>query len=213
MAGGGQAAAGVEWTVEQTGTGRDPQPPIAITYTVSAEVTRIAGAEETVLIDYSGNRIFRLDPAGRACRSYLFGRPHAELPAASITVAAPATAPDRRHLGFGLQQALAQTAVAATPQRWGQQFPFATAEYRIARDFPGINELFAIAGQHRRVFQRYPLLRRLDPIGLLDLLAGFPVSGIISSPTGRILFIVQSPPRLTANLPTLPPPGTCDVTE
>lgn len=209
MAGAGPAAAEIEWTIEQTGTGSDPHQPIVITCSVSNDLTRIAGPKETILIDYPGRRIYRIDPPGQSCRSYPFGRPHPDLPAAAVTIAASTTAPDRQHISFGMQQALAQTAVAPVAHYWGQQFPFATAEYRTSRDYPGVVALMAIAGRHRRVFQQYPLLRRIDPVGLLDLLEGFPVSGNIFSPAGQTIITVLSPPKPTAIQSTLPPPGTC----
>lgn len=143
------------------------------------------------------------------CSETRKGRPHADLPAASFAVIASKTAPDRRRISFGLRQALAQTAVAAVPQLWGQQFPFATAEYRISRDQPGVAELFAVVGQHRRVFQQYPLLRRIDPVGLLDLLEGFPVAESNSSPAGRTIVSVHTPPRVAADVAYPPLPGNC----
>jgi hypothetical protein len=143
------------------------------------------------------------------CSETRKGRPHADLPAASFAVIASKTAPDRRRISFGLRQALAQTAVAAVPQLWGQQFPFATAEYRISRDHPDVVELFAIAGQHRRIFQQYPLLRRIEPVGLLDLLEGFPVAESNSSPAGRTIVSVHTPPRVAADVAYPPLPGNC----
>lgn len=203
------AAARIEWVVQMTDAGSNHQQPVVTTYTVSADLTRISGPEETTLIDYRGRRIYRIGPPGATCRSYPFGRPHADLPAASFTVIASKTAPDRRRISFGMGQALAQTAVTAALQFWGQRFPFVTAEYRISRAYPGVVELIAIAGKHRRVFQQYPLLRRIDPVGLLDLLEGFPVSESNSSPTGRTIVSVHTPPRVAADSGSSPLPGNC----
>jgi len=198
------AATRIEWTTLKT-AGNDKQP-VAVTYTVSADLTRISGPEETILVDYLGSRIYRIDALDQSCRSYPFGRPHADLPAAAVSIAAFKTAPDRWRISFGMRSALAQTAVAAVPQLWGRQFPFAIAEYRTSRDNPGIVDLLVIAGRHRRVFQQYPLLRRIDPVGLIDLLKGFPVSGSIFSPAGQTIVTVQAPPRVGAGIayPSLP---------
>ena len=61
----------------------------------------------------------------------------------------------------------------------------------------------------RRVFQQYPLLRRIDPVGLLDLLEGFPVSESNSSPAGRTIVSVHTPPRVAADVAYPPLPRNC----
>ncbi len=199
------SAAQIEWAIVQTeiATG-SPASPKPITCTASDTLTRISGPHETTLIDYRGARIFRLDSTDSTCRVYPFGRPHAELPAAAWAVAPADDASAVRHVSFGMHSAIAQTMTMPVPRVYGQEFPLCQAEFRISRTLPGFVYLLGIAAGHREIFQEYPILRRVDPIGLLEPLGGFPVSGSCHSPLGKTTMQMVSPPAMISTPISLP---------
>lgn len=191
----------IEWTLGATESGRQQAgPPSPAVITVSMDLTRIAGPLETIVIDYPHSRLYRIGHKGGHCRVYPFGAPHAGQPWASLTVASDAGDADLRHVSFGMQAALAQSAVAPVPRFCGGAFPNCRAEVRIAGDLPHAADLSAIAAHHAAMFQQYPLLRRIDPLGLIGPLRGFPVATTSLSPLGTRSMRLQSPPRAT-NIP------------
>lgn len=217
LAGAGPAmAAGSEWRVLQTVAmrGEAAAPPVEITYTVSAELTRIAAPAETVFIDYKGSRLYRRNPTDGSCLVFPFGRPHADLPVAAYRVF-PSGEGDQgdgrngyttRRISFGTSQAFSQMMAAPSLSHYGQDFPVAEGRYTITGNLAGLADLLAIAAGHRRIFQDYPLLRRIDPLGLVDLLGGFPVRIEEISPAAAVSSTLTLPPRPVAGeaAPVLP---------
>jgi hypothetical protein len=216
LAGGGSAmAARSEWRVLQTVAkrGEAATPPVEITYTVSAELTRIASPAETVFIDYKGSRLFRRNPADGSCLVFPFGRPHVDLPVAAYLVfpegkvsEGDGRAHTTRHISFGLGQALSQMMLAPTLRHYGQEFPVTNGRYTVTGNLAGLADLLAISAGHRQIFQDYPLLRRIDPLGLVDLLGGFPVRIEEISPAAAVSTTLSLPPRSVAGeaVPALP---------
>jgi hypothetical protein len=215
LAGAGPAMAGQsEWRVLQT-VAREGAAAASfeITYTVSAELTWIASPAETVFIDYKGARLFRSNPADGSCLVFPFGRPHADLPIADFRVFSggkgaegDGQANTTRHISFGSGQALSQMMVAPAARHYGQDFPVTNGRYTVTGNLAGLADLLAIIAGHRRIFQDYPLLRRIDPLGLVDLLGGFPVQIEEISPATTISSNLSVPPRPVAGgaAPALP---------
>jgi hypothetical protein len=208
LAGAGPAkAAQSEWQILQTVAkrGEAAMPPVEITYTVSAELTRIASPAETVFIDYKGSRLFRHNPADGSCLVFPFGRPHADLPIATYVVfpggkgsEGDGRAHTTRHISFGTGQALSQMMIAPTLRHYGQDFPVTNGRYTVNGNLAGLADLLVLSAGHRRIFQDYPLLRRIDPLGLVDLLEGFPVRIKEISPAAVISSTLSLPPRPVA---------------
>ncbi len=206
LAGAGPATAGQsEWRVLQTVAGEGAAAAaVEITYTVSADLTRIASPAETVFIDYRGSRLFRRNAADGSCLVFPFGRPHPGLPIADFRVfsggkgAGDGQAHTTRHISFGSGQAFSQMMVAPTARYYGQDFPVANGHYTVTGNLAGLADLLAIIAGHRRIFRDYPLLRRIDPLGLVDLLGGFPVQIEEISPASTISSTLSVPPRPAA---------------
>ena len=215
LTGAGPTLAGQsEWRVLQTvakeGTAA---APVEIVYTISADLTRIASPTEIVFIDYKGSRLFRRNPADGSCLVFPFGRPHADLPIAAFRVFSDSREAEgngqahaTRRISFGTGQAFSQMMVAPAVRHYGQDFPVVNGRYTVSGRLAGLADLLAITTGHRRIFHDYPLLRRIDPLGLVDLLGGFPVQIDEISPATIISSTLSVPPRPVAGeaAPALP---------
>jgi len=187
----------IEWTVSRTDSiGKTTSTSLSV-IRVSRDLTQIIDRRETIVIDYPNSRLFRTDRASDSCRVYPFGMPHASLPSASLAVESDDEIADLRHVSFGMLAALSQSAAAPVPSRYGEVFPSCRAEMRVAGELPLAADLAAIAAHRADIFHDYPLLRRIDPTGLIEPLGGFPVSGTCLSPIGSSSMRMVSPPEVT----------------
>jgi hypothetical protein len=88
--------------------------------------------------------------------------------------------------------------VAPTLRHYGQDFPVTNGHYTVNGNLAGLADLLVLSAGHRRIFQDYPLLRRIDPLGLVDLLEGFPVRIEEISPAAVISSTLSLAPRPVA---------------
>ncbi len=212
----------IAWKVAQTHNGgvSTTHPPASTTYTVSEDITRIDSPLETVLIDYPAHRLFRLKNSFHPCLVFPFADPHGQLPLAQTRTAASGDriwingrACLRKTLHFGADLAYSQMLAPPVIQRYGQDFTITLISYSISDSLVMPEFLLALAQKRRQIFSDYPLLRQIDPVGILEFLQGFPLQSEQVLPGGRLLSTLEEVPHLLAreSFKDLQPPQACEI--
>ncbi len=211
----------ITWTVLQTHRGGAATlPPVTTTYTVSEDISRIDSPLETVLIDYPAHRLFRLQNSYHPCLVFPFADPHEQLPLAQIRTAASGDriwingqSCVRKILHFGADLAYSQMLVPPAIQRYGQDFTITLMSYSISDSLAVPEFLFELARKRKPIFIAYPLLRQIDPIGILEFLQGFPLQSEQVLPGGKLLSTLEDAPHLLAgeSFRDLQPPQACEI--
>jgi hypothetical protein len=200
---GSTAAFNMSWSVEKRIEQQSFSQSSVIQYSVSNAITRISSIKETIFIDYQALRLYRLSNADQACSGYVFEKADKNAPLAE-TLVLPYTeeiqtssvSKIRKYIIFGGRLAFHQMIKAPVVHRYGQNFALSIIGYSATDSLPDLKRLFDLAEQHRQIFLDYPLLRQLDPIGLLELLGGFPMESeqhII--PAGKLTATLKIPPH------------------
>lgn len=197
------AAFNISWSVEKRTEQKSYSQSSVVQYSVSNTITRISSIEETILIDYQDLQLFRFKNADQACSKYVLEKTDKDEPFAE-TLLLPSTkeiqtspvSKIKKYIIFGGRLAFHQMINAPVIHRYGQDFTLAITEYAATDRLSNIKRLFDVAEQHRQIFLDYPLLRQLDPIGLIDLLGGFPVeSEQHITPEGKLTSTLKIPPH------------------
>ncbi len=210
----------ITWSVSQVHTASgSTAPPATITYTISEDTTRIDSPTETVFIDYQAHRLFLLSKSDHSCLAFPFEGPHETLPIAQVQVAASEDRIRindrlcvRKYIRFGADLAFSQMMVPPVIQLYGRNFTITTINYCVAASLTGLDFLLDTARKHRQIFLDSPLLRQIDPIGVMEPLQGFALQSEQMLPGGRLLSTLEDGPHVVAGDPkTLHPPQSCRV--
>jgi len=185
------------WTVSQTtqilsGAEKEVQTELVV-YEVSDSASSIVTDNEAVFIDYDTMRLYRLDKKSSTC--IVFSLTDHEPAGNDMIVAANV----RQMMGeivvkengkkqrvngvdcsgkdvlFGASLLRMKTMAAIKVKHMGQSFVEATGKYWLSLS---LNELFEKKINHRQTaFTTNPLLKRIDPLGLIGPLGGIPIQG------------------------------------
>ena len=204
----------LSWSVLQTTAGNTTVPPTSITYTVSEKATRIDAPAEVVFIDYRQRRLYRQRLPGESCQAFAFASPPSILPIAQTRVIATeeklrlnSQLCTKKLLYFGSDLAIAQTMVPPSVQHYGQVFTIRVLSYWVPNNSAGFHALFDVSRNHRQTFTDFPLLRQIDPLGVVDLLQGFPLQCEEMLTNGRLVSTLEVfPPPVSE---PLAPPQSC----
>jgi len=214
------------WTISQTihtgsDTGKELQAR-SVVYEVSCEASSIVSNEESIFIDYKDMRLYRLDPKTSVCRSF------------SLDVSEPAgrdaiIASNIRELmaetvvrDNGKQQRIngvdcsgtdvllgagllrMKTVAPVKVEYLGQSFVEATGEYWVSSSIATWQVFEEIIARRQAAFAINPLLKRIDPLGLIGSLGGFPFQGVEKSKGKRVDSTLLSGPVSNSSVLVLP---------
>ncbi len=166
-------------------------------YSASKRYTRIEDEKgHIILIDYALPTLYRFTKQSTACEKYALEDPGSEYPAAgdspvsqqdhlcrllgSIRVSPSSETGEvagfkakKTQVYFGADIRMFQMLAPPVLTVLGQNFTERQVNYMIRQDVPHFAILKDLAGHHEPVFQANPLLRQIDPVGLINVLNGF----------------------------------------
>lgn len=176
----------------------------SINYTVTDHATNIESSDEVVFIDYASMHLYRLDRQTDLCTDFNLGVSEDTTPA-SITAAQIRTlmaeiavrdTGEQRHINsqpcqkkfvlLGAGMFRFKTAAPITIESLGQSFCETRGEYWINSTMDAWPTLQKMIPQRQAAFIAVPLLKRIDPLGLMQSLDGFAIQGQAKS-KGRIV--------------------------
>ena len=157
--------------------------------TIQAAMTRLDDRDRTIFIDYGHRRLYRQEKGSRDCVVYPLRSSQDETgnilsdkikemakvavrqdPTGARTIDGYPAKLARVLWGPGLERA--RTAVSPEVQQYGLSFTPLWGELWYTASLPGTDQLFRLASQYAPLYAANPLLRRLDPLGLLAELGG-----------------------------------------
>ncbi|MBM3163020.1 MAG: hypothetical protein FJZ79_06835 [Chlorobi bacterium] len=166
------------------------RPGDVVSYSVNEERTRIETRSEVIGIDYSRLTLCRYRKHDGTTQEFPLHPPASahekvrKYPVSESDYRLSVT--DRRQtignyesrlkqILFGADFAKLQTARAPVIRAFGQDFTESVVQYWVSEDVPGLDRLMRIAEKHEALYRSNPLLRRIDLVGLIGILHGFPV--------------------------------------
>jgi hypothetical protein len=161
-------------------------------------MTSVEREGHTDFIDYTHLVLYRYSPTSEECRSYKLRAPG--LQAGDMTIEDQVLYAKAQEIGYvevlkvathetlirrypvqakkiiwGGKAAARRTAAEPALIMYGQLFAPAVEDYSVTTVIDRIDDLFRLAASHEAIYRANPLLRRLDPLGLLGGLQGIPV--------------------------------------
>ena len=217
----------ISWTIEQTQrTGSDNTLEIQI----NKEKTRIVSERETLFIDYAEMLIYRLDRASGQCRVFRFNdttalqsdtaEPDRQISAEISSLLAEFSLKEsnerrwikdcdcrKKIVVLGVGMLGFRTVAPIRLERYGQSFSEAAAEYWVCEDLDIWPALQRAIQKRQQAFSVSPLLKRVDPLGIIEHLGGFPMQSRVKSGGQSIESVLVSSPEPGAV--SLQKPGAC----
>ncbi len=211
------------WTINQTiqtETGSEKTSPI--NYEISEYASSIKSEKETVFIDYESMQLYRLSSTTKACKVFAIDVQEVasrdQMIAARVRVlmaeiSARNNGEKRKIknqdctgmdvlLGAGLLRM--RTAAPITLDYMGQSFVEITGKYWVNSSIASWQTLQKMISYRQAAFSINPLLKRIDPLGLMGTLGGFPVEGVEQSKGRRIENILVNLPLSDSSALVLP---------
>jgi hypothetical protein len=173
-------------------------PPQRVSSTMQPGMTRLTDSEKTVFIDYDHLRLYRWDGGSGKCSGYALQNP-AAMPSGHDTardirrkmieeIGKPAVqkmeSGPKSILGYpsaqysiiwGVAVERLRTAVTPVIEQYGLSFTSRLGELWVTANLEGYADLAGLADHYTTIYAANPLLRQLDPLGLLPLIEGIPV--------------------------------------
>ena len=165
-------------------------------YTFQQGLTRLFQGEVTIFIDYKNLQLYRFDHGSSQCQSY-------PLQAAGSDPASAESDPFRQRMlheisqlrmergkeqkilhgylsdyftvAWGSNLLAARSVTGPSFTAYGLNFPARLGEMWTAMDIKGASQLRQLANSYEELFAANPLLRQLDPLGLMAITHGVPV--------------------------------------
>jgi len=214
------------WTISQTihtesNTGTELQAR-SVVYEVSGAASSIVSNEESIYIDYEDMRLYRLDPKTSACRSFPLDVPEAADRDAIIAsnireLMAEIVAREngkKQRIGsidcsgkdvlFGAGLLRMKTVAPIKVEYLDQSFIETTGEYWISSSMVTWQLFEEKIAKRQAAFAINPLLKRIDPLGLIQSLGGFPVQGVERSKGKRVESVLVKAPTSIFSKITVP---------
>lgn len=190
----------VSWSCKvhsQSGLSSPPSPAHLLQFTVAAQSTEIVSSGQLLFIDYPTKSLYRLDRKSRQCVRYSFqhdqqySRVDSEVSATMRqSLAVYSVRESALWQEIGGVHCNKKTAIAGTSllrhktlspkilRYLGEEITETIGEYWVAKQIAGWQAIEACLLARESAFADYPLLKRIDPLGLLSALGGFPVKGL-----------------------------------
>lgn len=223
-------AEGISWTLHQTSTcaATVSSESDTLHIIISDQGTEISSQKDVLFVDYSNMLLYRLDRSTKQC--VVFDLKEKEpvgtvekttmdanvveqnnLFLAEFIVNASDEWQEIKNLQCNKKTVLSgagmfrlKTVAPKVLKRYGQSFSEAQGEYWVSTDVDVLQELQKAVQQRQTAFAAVPLLKRIDPLGIIEAVGGFPVRGwqksggiiveqlLVSGPvTGD--FLIQAP--------------------
>ncbi len=187
-------AEGIRWTARRTShndTVTASPHNDSLRVTITAQNTEITSRNEILFIDYSKMSLFRLNRSSAQCTVFDLKETESESVAkmtisllSEFSVKENGESQKLRGLRCYKKTVLSgagmfrfRTMVPKVLTRYGQSFSEAVAEYWVSRDVESWQKIQENALQRQTAFAAQPLLKRIDPLGLIEAVGGFPVQG------------------------------------
>jgi len=217
-------AEGVIWTLRQTtrlDSGAESPDSENLQITITDQETEIYSSREILFLDYRDMYLYRLNRLSGQCSVFDLKRAEPN-GAAKQTVSLLSEflvkeSSERREIkglhcdkktvlsGAGLFRL--RTFVPKVLKRYGQSFSEAVAEYWISQDVANLEVLKSFVQQRQTIFAEQTLLQRIDPLGLVAAVGGFPVQGWQKSSGVKVFFTLVNGPETGTFV--LRPPQEC----
>jgi len=185
------------WTLNQqisSGETTVPHSSDELQIVVSEKRTQIASSAELIFIDYEKMILHRLDRLSGECSTFPVGKrtnSEEEKVAAQIqSLMAEFSVQElvehkeiqgvwcsKKRVVLGAGMFRFKTAVSKVITRYGESFHEQVAEYWFGTEFESWQDLQDFMQQRKMAFAVAPLLKRIDPLGLMVAAEGFPVQG------------------------------------
>ncbi len=189
---------------------------------VTARKTEISSSSEVLFIDYMSMGLYRFDRLSEQCSVFdLKGTAPNEIAKETVSRLAEFSVKERGEKqdikGFhcvkktvlsGAGMFRLKTFVPKMLERYGQSFREAVAEYFVCQELEHLQLLLEFVKQRQVAFTAQPLLKRIDPLGLVEAVGGFPVQGWQKSGGVKVDFMLVSDPETSTF--TLRPPQACE---
>jgi hypothetical protein len=203
-------ANGLSWAYSVTTRNAQKQESKGtVTFSVNSAITNIEDEKEIITIDYSNNILYRYDKRSEKCSCFplstssspQYSKEDNALQLSNFRLFSTDKSQKTSHhtcrlkqILFGADFAKFQTVVPPTTKAFGQIFTESMVSYCVSTDVAGFNSMFAIAKQHSGFFESNLFLRRIDIIGLFEILYGFPVQIIKTANNIKtILSLIDEP--------------------
>ncbi len=187
-------AEGIRWTVSQSShndTVTASPHNDSLRVTITAQKTEIASHNEILFIDYGEMTLFRLNRSSAQCTVFDLKETESGSVAkktvsllSEFSVKESGESQELRGLRCYKKTVLSgagmfrfRTMAPKVLTRYGQSFSEAVAEYWVSQDVENWQEIRENTQQRRAAFTAQPLLKRIDPLGLIEAVDGFPVQG------------------------------------
>jgi len=215
-------AEGLSWTLHKSprndSSSGDDSDELHIA--VTALKTEISSSNKLLFIDYSSMDLYRFDRLSKQCSVFdLKGTEPNEIVKKTVSRLAEFSVKEstekqdikefhcaRKTVLLGAGMFRLKTFGPKMLERYGQSFREAVAEYWVSQDVRHWKMLQGFILQRQAAFGTQPLLKRLDPLGLIEAVGGFPVQGWQKTGGVRVDFTLLSAPE-TGALVLQPPQG------
>jgi len=194
------SSAGFVWEYDQYRIAADgSRSPLArVKYYLADRTLRIDGEDGTVIIDYGAQRLYRRNPGDKSYAEFSLdpgdyvptgvSEKDSEIRQTLIDTIGTVDVVDgeeqqninnvpcrKMHLAFGRRMNLHRTVIPIEIEVLGRKFRAHSAIYWVSQEIAVFGKILKIAAERESFFQSTPLLRQIDPLGLMKDLGGFPL--------------------------------------
>ncbi len=189
---------------------------------VTAQKTQISSSSTVLFIDYKDMALYRFERLSERCLVFDLERTEpTEVSKKTVSRLAEFSVKEsdekrdieglhcvKKTVLAGAGMFRYKTFVSKVLVRYGQPFSEAVAEYFVSQELEHWQMLLEFVTHRQVAFNTRPLLKRIDPLGLIEAVSGFPVQGWQKSRGVKLDFLLISGPERTAL--TLRPPQGCE---
>ena len=224
------AATAVSWSyaVDNRSRSGSPSREGTVQCTITEQLTEILSADQVLFIDYPNQSLYRVNQNLQQCVRHSFSKtPHQKTSEASELDVAVTTQLYNSLAAFsvrdsalwqqvegircnkktaiaGIHLLKQKTMVSKGIDYLGSSITETAGEYWVSDQLTGWSEMRAAFRAREQAFTDYPLLKRIDPLGLFSALGGFPIKGLEKNNAGVKEFILFEKPTLKVQEPELP---------
>ena len=220
----------VSWSyvTDQQSRSGSPSREEDVLITITDQLTEIVAPDQVLFIDYANQSLYRVTQDLQQCLHYSFSniveqekRGDSELDAVVMSERYSSLAAfsveesalwqqiegircNKKTVIAGIHLLKHKAVIPQVVQWLGESFTEMAGEYWVSDQIVGWPEIQGVVSAREDVFAGYPLLKRIDPLGLITALGGFPVKGVEKSSGSVKEFVLLDKPTLKVQGPELP---------
>ncbi len=204
-----------------------------VRYTFAVGITKIEHESESVFIDYKRLQLHTYTPGNERCEQYTLRAPdnstakEAEsgqivvyemvdkLGSMKITEIEGGPREFRGYpcklarINWGWKAQMMRTAVTPKIEIYGRSFVPGKTDYQVTSSIDRIDDLFSLSAAYEQIFRDNPLLRQVDPLGVIRSIQGIPIQILNKERTESL----RSVSRSGAGQQGIRLPSSCRITE